>query len=276
MELKNNEQKISSGRPRPASNGMETQVYNQKGESLGKIKLPASVFGLKWNADLVHQVVTSMRSSARAGTAHTKNRGEVRGGGKKPWRQKGTGRARHGSIRSPIWVGGGVAHGPRNEKNYSRKINQKMKVKALFCALSQKLRDGEIVFIDEFKFDAAKTKKASEVLSNLRKIKELQNVLSRNNAALVALGEKEKNVLLSFRNIPNITLDETRNLNPVSVLNKKALIFVNPEASIRILEAKIKREEKDEAEKMRKVTPTEKPKVAAKKKTTAKLKRVKK
>src|SRR3989344_5026421 len=102
---------------------METKLYNQKGDESGKIEIPESIFGLPWNADLVHQVVVSMMSSMRHPIAHTKTRGEVSGGGKKPWQQKGTGRARHGSTRSPIWVGGGVAHGPRNDKNFDRKVN---------------------------------------------------------------------------------------------------------------------------------------------------------
>src|SRR3989338_499645 len=105
---------------------MEAKVYNMQGKEAGKIELPENIFGLKWNADLIHQVITSMQSNARAGTAHTKGRGEVRGGGRKPWRQKGTGRARHGSRRSPIWKGGGVAHGPSKEKKYSQKINTVM------------------------------------------------------------------------------------------------------------------------------------------------------
>ena len=103
------------------------KVYNQSGKEVGEIKLPANVFGLSWNADLVHQVITSMLSDSRVIYAHTKTRGQVSGGGKKPWQQKGTGRARHGSIRSPLWVGGGVTHGPRNDKDYSRKVNKKMK-----------------------------------------------------------------------------------------------------------------------------------------------------
>ena len=124
---------------------METKIYNQKGKEAGKITLPEEVFGLPWNADLVHQVVTSMLGNARTPVAHTKIRGEVRGGGKKPWKQKGTGRARHGSTRSPIWVGGGVTHGPRNDKIYARKINRKMKAKALYTILSKKAKDGEIL-----------------------------------------------------------------------------------------------------------------------------------
>ncbi len=117
---------------------MESKIYNTSGKSVGNIKLPEGIFGLKWNADLVHEVVRLMNSNSRTAIAHTKTRGEVRGGGKKPWKQKGTGRARHGSSRSPIWVGGGVTHGPRNDKNFDRKINKKAKTKALFTILSRK------------------------------------------------------------------------------------------------------------------------------------------
>ena len=117
---------------------MEAKIYNQKGEIARTINLPEEVFGVKWRSDLVHQVVEGMRSNARSGTAHAKDRSEVRGGGKKPWKQKGTGRARHGSSRSPIWIGGGVTHGPLKDKNYKRKISQKMRVEALFSVLSRK------------------------------------------------------------------------------------------------------------------------------------------
>ncbi|OHA54733.1 MAG: 50S ribosomal protein L4, partial [Candidatus Terrybacteria bacterium RIFCSPLOWO2_02_42_20] len=109
---------------------MESKLYNQKAEEAGKIDLPETVFNLPWNSDLVHQVVTAMQANLRSPWAHTKTRGEVSGGGKKPWRQKGLGKARHGSIRSPIWVGGGIAHGPRKDKDYSVKINAKAKKKA--------------------------------------------------------------------------------------------------------------------------------------------------
>src|ERR1035437_7631919 len=127
---------------------LDAKIYDQKGAVAGSIVLPAKVFAAKWRSDLVHQVVEGMRSNKRSGTADTKGRGEVRGGGKKPWKQKGTGRARHGSTRSPIWVGGGVTHGPLAEKNYKRKVSKKMRAQALFSVLSKKLKDNEILFVD--------------------------------------------------------------------------------------------------------------------------------
>ncbi len=142
-------------------------VYNQSGKEVGEVKLPASVFGLSWNADLVHQVVYSMLADRRVIYAHTKGRGQVSGGGRKPWKQKGTGRARHGSTRSPIWVGGGVAHGPNILKNYSKKINKKMKIKALYTLLSRKMKDGEVIFVDSFEIAKPKTVEALAILKSL-------------------------------------------------------------------------------------------------------------
>ena len=120
---------------------LEAVVYSQEGKKSGSVTLPEAVFGEKWNADLVHQVVVAMQANARQPIAHTKDRSEVRGGGRKPWAQKGTGRARHGSSRSPIWRHGGVTHGPRNDRDFSQKINRKMKVKALYAVLSKKFRE---------------------------------------------------------------------------------------------------------------------------------------
>src|SRR3989338_7301784 len=148
---------------------MQAKIYNQKGAEAGMITLPEKVFAAKWRSDLVHQVVEGMRSNKRAGTADTKDRGEVRGGGKKPWKQKGTGRARHGSIRIPIWVGGGVTHGPLAEKNYKKKISKKMRAQALFSVLSKKWKDGEIIFVDTLTLPEIKTKSAVEVMKNLSK-----------------------------------------------------------------------------------------------------------
>lgn len=204
---------------------------------MGKIKLPESIFGIPWNADLVHQVVQSTLSSRRNATAHTKTRGEVRGGGKKPWKQKGTGRARHGSTRSPIWVGGGVAHGPRSDKNFDRKINKKAKNKALLTVLSAKQRDNEIIFIDALSFPAPKTKEAKAVLSSLGTIGTFKDVATkRKNAAFVALSRKDRVAEKSFSNIGSVRVEELRNINPVDMLQYKYLVIENPKDAIAYLE----------------------------------------
>ena len=226
-----------------ASNGMETKteakIYNQKGTEAGTIKLPAKVFSAKWRADLVHQVVEGMRSNKRAGTADTKDRGEVSGGGKKPWKQKGTGRARHGSTRSPIWVGGGVTHGPLAEKNYKRKISKTMRAQALFSVLSKKMKDGEILFVDSLALVDVKTKKALEVMKNLSKasgFKPLAN--SKKPRVLVALFSRDKKIEKSFRNLPQLEIVFVKNLNPLDVLNYQYLLIENPEESVRFLESR--------------------------------------
>ena len=161
----------------------EAKVYNTEGKEVGTYKLPESIFALPWNGDLVHQVVVAMEGNARTPVAHTKGRGEVRGGGKKPWRQKGTGRARHGSSRSPIWKGGGVTHGPLKEKSYERKINKKMRIKALYTVLSRKAKDGEIILLDTLSFDTPKSKQAKEPMLSLSGIKGLKAIQKKNNAA---------------------------------------------------------------------------------------------
>lgn len=218
---------------------MEATIYNAKGTSAGKISLPELVFGVSWNADLVHQVMHSMMSSARQPIAHTKTRGEVRGGGKKPWQQKGTGRARHGSSRSPLWVGGGVAHGPRNDKNYDRKINKTMKTKAFMTLLSKKWKDGEILFIDSLAFSSPKTTEAKAVLISLAKNKGFEKLSTKpENAAFIALAQKNTNVEKSFRNIGSVVVDETRNLNLLDILNHKFIIIENPVESMKIIESK--------------------------------------
>lgn len=212
---------------------MEVTVYNQKGKESGKISLPESVFGLKWNADLVHQVVTSMTSTARTNIAHTKDRGDVRGGGKKPWRQKGTGRARHGSTRSPIWVGGGVTHGPRNEKNYERKVNKKMKAKALYTILSAKYKNGQILFVDDMSMRAIKTAEAKNVLNSLSKIDGFNDLLNKKrNSAYIALSSKDATTEKSFSNFSNLVIDEVRNINPLDLVKYKYVIISNPDAGL--------------------------------------------
>jgi len=218
---------------------MEEKVYDITGRETGKVTLPEEVFGLPWNADLVHQVMVGQLANARTRIAHTKDRSEVRGGGRKPWRQKGTGRARHGSRRSPIWAGGGVTFGPRNEKDYSKKVNKKMRKKALFTVLSGKLKDGEILFIDNISFDKAKTTLAAEVLKGLSKIKGFEDLSQKKkNAALIALSSHDENIAKSFRNFGNVLVEEFRNLNVVTALTYKYLIVTNPNRALKTLESK--------------------------------------
>jgi len=210
---------------------IEAKVYDQKGNEVGSVELPHQVFGQKWNSDLVHEVVSSMLSNARQPIAHAKTRGEVRGGGKKPWKQKGLGRARHGSSRSPIWVGGGVTHGPRNDKNYSKKINKKAKTKALYTILSKKFNEGEVLFIDSLSFSSPKTKEAKNILKSWSSIGGFERVLSKGkNATLLNIATRDSNVLKSFRNFSNMTVEEFRNINPVSALKAKYLIIENPKS----------------------------------------------
>ncbi len=220
---------------------LDVKVYDQAGKSVQDLSVPSNIFGLNWNADLIHQVVTSMTSSAREPIAHTKTRGEVRGGGKKPWQQKGTGRARHGSTRSPIWVGGGVAHGPRNDKNYDRKVNKKMKAKAIYTILSEKLRDNEVIFINSLTLDHPKTAEARATLNRIGSIKGFEMVAKRrNNAALILVPELTENVKRGFQNMGNLEVVETRNVNPLVLMQYKYVILTNPEAAIITLDSKMK------------------------------------
>lgn len=221
---------------------METQVYNQKGKSVGTFKLPEEIFGLKWNGDLVHQVVTAMQANARTPVAHTKTRGEVRGGGKKPWRQKGTGRARHGSSRSPIWVGGGVTHGPRNEKSYEQKINKKMKVKALFTVLSEKFRKGQVLFVEELALKNIKTKDAAAIVKDLSGVKGFEKIgFGKKPKTYMTLPAKSETVKKSFANIPTIKVDEIRNMNPVDLLAYKYTVISFPTESVAFLGGKLEK-----------------------------------
>lgn len=137
---------------------MKTAVYNKHSEKVGEVELPDAIFARPWNAPLIHQIVVALAANRRKPIAHTKDRSEVSGGGKKPWRQKGTGRSRHGSIRSPLWRGGGITFGPRNDRDFSQKINKKMARAALYTALSKKLADGELRVIDDLAITQAKTK----------------------------------------------------------------------------------------------------------------------
>jgi len=212
---------------------MESKVYNQEGKEAGKVKLPEALFGLKWNQNLIYQVLYALASNARTPVAHTKDRGEVRGGGKKPWRQKGTGRARHGSRRSPLWRHGGVTFGPRNERNFKKKINKKMKTRALRVLLSQKMRDSEVIFLDGLNLKEIKAREAKSILYAVEKIAPI--VSKKRNAAYISVSEKNPIIEKSFQNFGNITVGETRNINVSDMAKYKYLVIVNPEKSFKIL-----------------------------------------
>jgi large subunit ribosomal protein L4 len=167
-----------------------------------------------FNTNLVYQVAVSQISNRRKSIAHTKNRGEVSGGGKKPWKQKGTGRARHGSIRSPLWVGGGVTFGPRNEKNYKKTISKNVRRKALLEILEEKKRNNDLIFVDKIEF--LKTKEAVDFLKK-------NNCFG--NICLVVLKNMDKNTILSFRNIPKINTIQAKDLNCLDVLTAKNIIM---------------------------------------------------
>lgn len=202
---------------------MKLKVYNQEGKEIKKIDVSDDVFNLDLNSDLVHQVIVSQASNRRQGSAHTKDRGDVSGGGKKPWRQKGTGRARHGSIRSPLWKGGGVTFGPTNEKNYKKRIPKEMKRKALFMALSGKIKDDEFFVVDSFNVENHKTKAMKEIINCFP----LQS-----KKTLIVLPETNRNVILGTRNLPEIKTMPAKNLTALDVLSFKNLIVLEDSVSL--------------------------------------------
>ncbi len=215
---------------------MKAIVYNQKGEKVEEVDLPEKIFGVKLNTNLLHQVVVSQMANKRQSNAHTKDRGDVSGGGKKPWRQKGTGRARHGSIRSPLWIGGGVTFGPTNEKNYKKIIPKKIKRKALFIALSEKFRNNTLIVIDNIKIKKTKTKEMAQALDLLFKNLKLEKAKT-----FIALPEYNENIIKSVRNIKNFETIQSKDLNALDLLNSKYLIM-----PLKSIEAIIKRKTKSE------------------------------
>jgi len=195
---------------------MKVAVYNQEGKEAGEMDLPKEIFEVQMNADLVHQVMISQAGNKRQVSAHTKTRADVRGGGKKPWAQKHTGRARHGSIRSPIWVGGGVSGGPRNDKNFTREIPKKMRRKALAMVLSEKVKNNLMVVIETMDTENAKTKVMATMIKKLP---------VANASRLVVYMDGNKKVFLATRNIAKTGVSETRNLNVKDLLDYKYVVI---------------------------------------------------
>ncbi|MDP3731378.1 MAG: 50S ribosomal protein L4 [bacterium] len=205
---------------------MKTDLYNQQGEVISQIDLPDEIFGLKVNNDLVHQAMVAQLGNSRQVLAHTKDRSEVRGGGKKPWRQKGTGRARHGSIRSPIWKGGGVTFGPTKERNFSKSINKKMKRKALFMALSSKASSQQLMVLESLSIEKPKTKLADQVIKGLSsKMKGYKASKKKRDSLVLVLPDTDKAIEKSTRNLDYTKVLSAKSLNILDILNNKYLLL---------------------------------------------------
>lgn len=189
-------------------------VYNLEGQTVGEMELSDVVFGAPVNEALLHQAVVMYLANQRQGTASTKTRGEVRGGGRKPWRQKGTGRARHGSIRSPIWVGGGVVFGPK-PREYRQKMPKKARRAALRSALSEKVREGNLIVLESLTLPEPKTKLMAGVL----------NRLAAERKPLIVLAERDRNVELSTRNLPGAATMQATDVNVYQVLVHDKLVL---------------------------------------------------
>lgn len=194
---------------------MKIDVLNIKGEKVEQITLKDTIFGIEPNDNVLSQYIRVFLHNQRQGTASTKDRSEVSGSGRKPWKQKGTGRARVGSIRSPLWVHGGVTHGPK-PKDWSLSLNKKMKRLAMLSALSKKFTSKDVIVLDSLNFDTAKTKEMINVLNNIKADKKV----------LLVLNSVDKNVLKSGSNVDYLAIEQASILNAYEVMNSKKLIFV--------------------------------------------------
>ncbi len=193
----------------------KVKVYNLEGKEAGELELAKEIFEVEGKEELVHQVVVAQNNNSRQNLAHTKIRSEVRGGGAKPWKQKGTGRARHGSRRSPIWIGGGITFGPRKDRNFSQKVNKKMKNKALCMVLTDKVKSGKIIVLDKLELAEAKTKKLAELLNKLP---------SKNNSTLISLAKKDEKIVKAANKLNKVGVLSADSLNVVDLLGKNYLV----------------------------------------------------
>jgi large subunit ribosomal protein L4 len=192
----------------------ELALYNVKGSQIGEVELNKDIFNVDINEHVVHEAVTAQLAAKRNGTASTKTRGEVSGGGRKPWRQKGTGRARHGSIRSPIWVGGGTTFGPR-PRDYDKKLPKKVKKLAVKSALTAKVNEDELIIVDKMEFDKPKTKEMIKVLEALK---------VNDQKVLILTANKDEELYKSARNIPGVKVLVASAINVYDILNNDKLI----------------------------------------------------
>ncbi|MCK4968648.1 MAG: 50S ribosomal protein L4 [Candidatus Aenigmarchaeota archaeon] len=212
---------------------MEINIYNQQGEVIKKETINDDIFSILPKKEVIYQVVTAQLSNQRSVIAHTKGRSEVRGGGKKPWKQKGTGRARHGSIRSPLWIGGGVTFGPRKNKQYKKKVNKKVKRLAFKMCLSDKVRDQHLLVLDKLNLSKIKTKNMIKVLNKLP---------SKQYSTLLTIDKPDNNIIHSTANIPYLKLDSLNRLNVVDILKYKYLLTTL--STIRLIEERFQKNNK--------------------------------
>lgn len=212
---------------------IKIKIYNQNAEPIGETELSLKVFGLKVNEALVHQALVTQMANERKVIAHTKDRSEVRGGGRKPWRQKGTGRARHGSNRSPIWIGGGVTFGPRNDRNFKKRINKKMKQNALLMVLSDKAASANFIILDKLAAAEFKTKVFNKIINGfeskiLKSEPEVKAGVKKKDVKrsfLIIVDKSDEKLSCSARNLAGIKLINTDNINLVDLLKYKNLIL---------------------------------------------------
>jgi large subunit ribosomal protein L4 len=201
------------------------KVYNQKAEEAGEIKLSDKIFKIEVNEALVHQAMVAQMSNERQVLAHTKSRSEVRGGGKKPWRQKGTGRARAGSSRSPIWIGGGVTFGPKKDRNFSKNINKKMKQKAIFMVLSDRLLSNKLAIIEKIDIKEYKTKEIDKTIKNFEEKIIKEDIKKDKRSILLINDKKDDKIKYSSRNLLGLKTINTENINILDLLKYRNLVI---------------------------------------------------
>jgi large subunit ribosomal protein L4 len=196
---------------------MQITVYNLEQKETEKMDVPDALFGVSWKPELVKQAIVAQQANAREKSAHVKDRGEVRGGGKKPWKQKGTGRARHGSIRSPLWIGGGVTHGPTAERSFEKKINKKMRLGALLSLLSHKFNQGNVLVVEGI--GAESMAKSKDVAAKTKTLREKFGTIA------FVTGKEDKKIFLASRNIPKVSCIAAKSLNVADLAKPKGVII---------------------------------------------------
>lgn len=206
---------------------MKSSVYNLNIEKVKEVELPAKIFNVDIKSEVIHQVVVAQQANSRKNYADTKDKSEVRGGGRKPWRQKGTGRARHGSIRSPLWKGGGVTFGPTNERNFSKKVNKKQKQLALAMCLSDRLGDEKLVIFDSLAFSG----KTKDLKVFIDKVKSKMKQLKDSKKFLLVVSKNDQSLIRASQNLNNVKIINADSLNCVDILNHDVLLVIEDSIS---------------------------------------------